>query len=56
LKSALDDIPRPGLGDARGAAVEWQNLTVYRITPIADEGVTNMNTADVSEPGRRPRA
>ena len=55
MKLALGEIPRPGLGDARAAAVEWQNLTVYRITPIADEGVTNMNTADVGEPGRRPR-
>jgi hypothetical protein len=27
---------------------QWQNLTVYRITPIGDVGVTNMNTADAA--------
>ena len=28
------------------AAVEWKNVTVYRVTPMADTGVLNMNTAD----------
>lgn len=30
------------------AATDWQNQTVYRVTPMQDEGVTNMNTADAA--------
>jgi len=26
----------------------WQNITVYRVTPIEDGGVLNMNTADAA--------
>ena len=33
---------------AEEAEAVWQNLTVYRITPITDKGVTNMNTADAA--------
>lgn len=33
---------------AAAAAAEWQNVTVYRVTPMADEGVRNMNTADAA--------
>ena len=30
---------------ARG---QWQNFTVYRVTPVQDRGVVNMNTADAA--------
>ena len=38
----------PGTGSSEEAEAVWQKLTVYRITPIADKGVTNMNTADAA--------
>eukprot|EP01052_Picozoa_sp_SAG31_P012874 SAG31_NODE_762_length_12275_cov_14.077119_9_plen_710_part_00 len=54
LPAAASEPPIEPTGAAVTAAAEeaeaavWQNLTVYRITPITDKGVANMNTADAA--------
>ena len=33
---------------AEGARDDWVNVTAYRVTPITDKGITNMDTADAA--------
>ena len=42
-------VPSPNSSSSSSSSSSnWTNITVYRITPIQDRGVTNMNTADAA--------